>query len=87
MQFDVLVVHTGDDHIVILRFLRIKMYFFQDLRDTHRGSVESALVVAIGQMADVSVLVGQNFYVDGVVVVVRNVVVVRRVISDVHLLR
>ena len=58
------------------------MYFFQDLRDTHRGSVESALVVAVSQMADVSVLVGQNFYVDGVVV--RNVV--RGIISDIHLL-
>ena len=56
------------------------MYFFQDLRDTHRGSVESTLVVAVGQMADVSVLVGQHFYIDGVVIVivVRNVVVVRR---------
>ena len=76
MEFDVFVVHTGNIDIVVLRLFRVEMYFFEDLRDAHRRAVESALVVAVGQVRDVGLFVREDVYGDvvgvGIVVVTNN---------------
>jgi len=69
VEFDVFIVHARYVHIMVLGLFWVEMYLFEDLRDAHRRTVESDLVVSVGQMRNISLFVREDVYGDVVGVV------------------